>query len=143
MKTRLFLTAAIIAITALVSAQDTQQNTAQTGRGRAAGNAWIDSDNDGVCDNYQNGSRMGRRVYSAGENVTAASRGAGQGMGQGVQAGKSKGMGRTQAVTGGRRMGRAKGNAPGRGRFNGRGPVYVDANNNGVCDNLETTAGNK
>jgi hypothetical protein len=144
MKTRLFLTAvAVIAMTTLVSAQDTQQSIAQTGRGRAAGNAWVDADNDGVCDNYENGTRMGHRAYSAGANMTAANRGAGTGLGQGIRAGNGKGMSRGQAITGGRGMGRAQGTAPGRGRFNGRGPAYVDANNNGVCDNIETPAGEK
>jgi hypothetical protein len=144
MKTRLFFTAvAFIAMTAMVSAQDTQQSTPQAGRGRAAGNAWVDADKNGVCDNYENGTRMGRRAYSAGENMTAANRGPGRGMGQGVLTGNGKGMGRNQAVTGGRGMGRAQGTAPGRGRFNGRGPAYVDANNNGICDNLEATAGEK
>ena len=144
MKTRLFLTmAAFIAMTALVSAQDTQQSTTQTGRGRAAGNTWVDADNDGVCDNYQNGTRMGRRAYSAGANMTAANRGGGRGAGQGVVAGNGNGMGRGQAATGGRGTGRTQGTAPGRGRFNGRGPAYADANNNGVCDNLEAPTAEK
>lgn len=144
MKTRLFLTvAAFVAMTALVSAQDTPQSTAQTGRGRAAGNEWVDADNDGVCDNYENGTRMGRRAYSAGASMTAANRGAGRGIGQGIRMVNGRGMGRGQAVTAGRGMGRAQGSAPGRGRFNGRGPAYVDADNNGVCDNIETPTGEK
>jgi len=142
MKTRLFLSAvAFMAIAAIASAQTAQQNPEQIGRGRAAGNVYVDADKDGVCDNYTNGTRPGRRAYSAGANQTATNRGPGKG--QGLARGARNGQGRGQAVAAGRGMGRAQGTAPGRGRFNGRGPAFVDANNDGVCDNLQTTAAKK
>ncbi|MDX9904365.1 MAG: hypothetical protein RB288_09855 [Bacteroidales bacterium] len=142
MKTRLFLTvAAFIAMTAIATAQTAQQNPEQIGRGRAAGNVYVDADKDGVCDNYTNGTRPGRRAYSAGANQTATNRGPGQG--QGLAQGPRNGQGRAAMAGQGRGMGRATGTAPGRGRFNGKGPAFVDANNDGVCDNLETAPAKK
>lgn len=138
MKTRLIFTvAAFIAMTAFATAQTAQQNPEQIGRGRAAGNVYVDADKDGVCDNYTNGTRPGRRAYSAGANQAAANRGPGQG--QGLAQGKRNGQGRGQAMAAGR--GQARGN--GQGRFNGRGPAFVDADKNGVCDNLETAPAKK
>lgn len=122
--------AAFIAMTALATAQTTQPAADQTGRGRAAGNVYVDADNDGVCDNVTNGTRPGRRAYSAGANQNAANRGPGKGQGQAASSGR--GQGRGQGVAAG--TGHGRGN--GQGRFNGRGPAFVDANNDGVCDNL-------
>jgi len=150
MKTRLFFTvAAFIAMTAIATAQTVQQNPAQIGRGRAAGNVYVDADKDGVCDNYTNGTRPGRRAYSAGVNQAAANRGPGQG--QGLAQGKRNGQGRGQAMAAGRGQGQGQAMAAGRGqargngqgRFNGRGPAFVDADKNGVCDNLETAPAKK
>lgn len=140
MKTRLFLTvAAFIAMTAIATAQTAQPAAEQTGRGRAAGNAYVDADKDGVCDNYTNGTRPGRRAYSAGANQKAANRGPGKGLGQGQAAASGRGQGRGQGVAAGTGQGRGNG----QGRFNGRGPAFVDANNDGVCDNLATPAPKK
>jgi len=137
MKTRLFFTvAAFIAMTAIATAQTVQQTPDQTGKGRAAGNVYVDADKDGVCDNYENGTRPGRRAYSAGENQAAANRGPGKG--QGLAQGPRNGQGRGQAVPAGRGAGQGQGTAPGRGRNNGQGPAFVDANKDGVCDNLAT-----
>jgi len=134
MKTRLFLTvAAFAALTVLASAQTAQQSQDQTGRGRAAGNVYVDSDKNGVCDNYENGTRPGRRAYSAGVNQDSVNRSTGRGQGQGIHAGQRGGQGRGQGVATGR--GQARGN--GQGRFNGRGPAFVDANKDGICDNLQ------
>jgi hypothetical protein len=126
MKTRLFITmAAFVAMTAIAAAQTTDTTTGQTGKGRAAGNTFVDADNDGVCDNYENGTRPGRRAYSAGENQAAANRGPGRG--QGLGQGKRNGQGRSMGM------------ASGRGYHQGQGPAFVDANKDGVCDNLQTT----
>jgi hypothetical protein len=142
MKTRLFFTvAAFIAMTAIATAQTALQTPDQTGKGRAAGNVYVDADKDGVCDNYENGTRPGRRAYSGGENQAAAHRGPGKG--QGLAQGPRNGQGRGQGVAAGRGAGRGagqgQGTAPGRGRHNGQGPAFVDANKDGVCDNLATT----
>jgi len=150
MKTRLFLTvAAFIAMTAIATAQTAQPAADQTGKGRAAGNVYTDADKDGVCDNYTNGTRPGRRAYSAGAGQNAANRGPGKGLGQGqaaasgrgqgVAAGNRQGPGRGQGTVAG--TGQRRGN--GQGRHNGRGAAFVDANNDGVCDNLATSAPKK
>lgn len=122
--------AAFIAMTALATAQTAQPAADQTGRGRAAGNVYVDADNDGVCDNVTNGTRPGRRAYSAGANQNAANRGPGKGLGQAAASGRGQGRGQGMAA------GTGQGRGNGQGRFNGRGPAFVDANNDGVCDNL-------
>jgi hypothetical protein len=128
MKTRLFLTVALFAaMTIIASAQTTDKSQVQTGKGRAAGNAWVDANKDGVCDNYENGTRMGRKAYSAGENQTAMARGAGKGQGQGMHAGNGRAQGRGKGVAAGKGQARGK----------GQGPAFVDANNDGICDNLQ------
>lgn len=142
MNTRLFFTvAAFVAMTAIAAAQTTDTTTGQTGKGRAAGNAFVDADNDGVCDNYENGKRPGRRAYSAGRNQAAANRGPGKG--QRLAKCPGNGQGRGQGIAAGRGDGRGagqgQGTAPGRGRYNGQGPAFVDANKDGICDNLQTT----
>ncbi len=140
MKTRLFLTAAaFIAMTAIATAQTAQPAADQTGRGRAAGNVYVDADKDGVCDNVAKGTRPGRRAYSEGANQKAANRGTGQGQGRGQAVASGRGQGRGQGMAAGTGQGRGNG----QGRFNGRGPAFVDANNDGVCDNLATPAAKK
>ena len=142
MKTRLFFTvAAFIALTVVAGAQTTDITPGQTGKGRAAGNTFVDADKDGVCDNYENGTRPGHRAYSAGENQAAANRGPGKG--QGLAQGNRKGQGRSTGMAAGRGAGRAQGTVPGRGRNSGHGPAFVDADKDGVCDNLEATAEKK
>jgi hypothetical protein len=134
MKTRLFLTVALFAaMTVIASAQTAQQSQNQTGKGRAAGNAWVDANKDGVCDNYENGTRMGRRTYSAGDSLTAVNRGSGNYQGKGMHAGQGPAQGRGQGIAAGK--GQARGN--GQGRFNGKGPAFVDANKDGICDNIQ------
>lgn len=126
MKTRLFFAAvALMALTVAASAQTTDQTDKPAGNGKAQGAAWVDANNDGVCDNYENGLRQGR--------------GPGKGQGQAFHNGRGRGNGKGQGVAAGR--GQARGN--GQGRFNGRGPAFVDANNDGVCDNLATPAPKK
>ncbi len=144
---------AMTALTVIATAQTVQQTPVQTGKGRAAGNVWVDADKDDVCDNYENGTRPGRRAYSAGENQASANRGPGNGqrLAQGARNGQGRaqglatgrGAGRAQGLATGRGAGRAQGIAPGRGRYNGRGPAFVDTNKDGVCDNLQTSAGTK
>ncbi|MFZ2285957.1 MAG: hypothetical protein WAV93_03135 [Bacteroidales bacterium] len=117
MKTRLFFTAvAFVAISVIASAQTTGQTDKPAGQGKAQGAAWVDANNNGVCDNYESGARQGR----------------GQGNSQGQALHNGRGRGNGQGMAAGR--GQARGN--GQGRYNGRGPAFVDANKDGVCDNL-------
>ena len=108
MKTKLFISALVLMFaTALVNAQDKttnqdQQNT--TNRGMQ----WVDSDNNGICDNFE-----ARR--------SSGFRGKGQGYMRGGRQGQRMGMGPC---------------GMGQGRRQGRN--YVDANNNGICDYRET-----
>lgn len=139
MKTRLFLTvAAFAAMTAIAAAQTTETTTGQTGKGRAAGNTFVDADNDGVCDNFTNGTMPARRAYSAGENQAAGNRGPGKG--QGLAHGKRNGQGHSTGAAAGRGAGRGAGQRHGaahvKGMHIGQGPAFIDANKDGVCDNL-------
>jgi hypothetical protein len=109
MKTRLFLSmAALIALTVIASAQTTNQTTAPAGQGRGQGTAWVDANNDGVCDNFEKGPRMGQGQRNG--------RGQAQGIGQGQGYGQGRGPGK------------------GQGRRDGQGPNFVDANKDGICD---------
>jgi len=139
MRTRLFLTvAAFVAMTAIAAAQTTETTQGQPGKGRAAGNVYVDADKDGVCDNYTNGTRPGRRAYAAGANQAAADRGPGKGQGlaQGPRNGQGRGQGLAAGRGAGRGAGQGQGNSPGVGRHNIQGAEFVDTNKDGICDNL-------
>lgn len=118
MKTKLFITAAaLIVLTALTSAQDKAVNQGQQNNSTNRGVAWVDANNDGICDNFE-ARRSGN--FTGQGNM----RGAGQGQGQRM------GMGR-------RGMGPC-GMGQGMGQRQGNGRNFVDANNNGICDFRET-----
>jgi hypothetical protein len=115
MKTRLFITmAAFVALTIAASAQTTGNTAAPAGPGKGQGAAWVDKNNNGVCDNYENGTRMGR--------------GQAAGKGQAMHHGRGKGAGRGQGM------------AQGKGSRRGQGPNFIDENKNDICDNRETPA---
>jgi len=133
MKTRLFFTvAAFMAVTVIASAQTTGQADKPAGQGTAQGAAWVDANNDGVCDNYESGARQGRGQGN--RQGQAMHKGHGRGNGQCVAPGNGKGRGKGQGIAAGN--GQRPGN--GKGRHNGQGPAFVDANKDGVCDNLTT-----
>lgn len=112
MKTRLFITmAAFVALTVAASAQTTGKTTSQSGPGKGQGTAWVDSNNNGVCDNYENGTRMGR--------------GQAAGKGQAMRHGRGRGAGRAQGM------------AQGKGAGRGQGANFIDENKNGICDYRE------
>ncbi len=122
MKTKLFITGlALIAITAMVSAQQNnatqvKKPTAQPERG-----AYIDVDKNGICDYYEtngNFNRGGRRNGAA--SATPGRRGMAASQGRGMRQAQGRGMG----------PGKERGAAPG-GRY------YVDENQNGICDMRE------
>jgi hypothetical protein len=110
MKTKLFITAAaLIVFTALANAQDKAANQNQPNTTNNRGVAWVDVNNDGICDNYE-----ARRSGNC--------KGRGQGNMRGAGQGQKMGMGQC-----GKRQGRQ-----------GNGRNYIDANNNGICDFRET-----
>lgn len=120
MKTKLFITAAaLIVLTALANAQDKAVNQGQQNNSTNRGVAWIDANNDGICDNFE--ARKSGNFKGQGQGNM---RGAGPGQGQGM------GMGR-------RGMGPC-GSGQGMGQRQGNGRNFVDANNNGICDFRET-----
>lgn len=124
MKTKLFVSVAVMmALTAIASAQTTEQPAGQSLQGGAAGTAWVDSDNDGVCDNFENGTRQGRP--------------------KGLAQGPGSRHPRHRGMMAGRGAGRCRVVAPGRGLYNGQGPAFTDANNDGVCDNLANASEKK
>ena len=108
MKTQLLITGlAFMAVTTLASAQDqgaTQKQQNPTGRGVA----WVDANNDGICDNFEARKSSGFRGKGSG-----SMRGAGQGQRM--------------------RMGQC---CMRQGRGYGRN--LIDANKNGICDLRET-----
>ncbi len=125
MKTKLLITGlALVALTALVNAQDktteqSRQATAPSGRG-----TYVDANNNGVCDYYEtrrtfnyNGRRIGNTPLSQNRRGMKQGQGCGYGQGQG------RGLG----------PGQGRGAAPG-GRF------FVDENKNGICDLREAPA---
>jgi hypothetical protein len=125
MKTRLFLTVAtFIAMTLIASAQTKDKTNTPAAQDKDQGIAWVDANNNGVCDNFENGVRQGR--------------GQRQGQGQAYQNGRVKGMGRTQGTARGKGMGRTQGTARGKGPGRNQGPNFIDENKNGVCDYRET-----
>jgi len=132
-------------MTAIAAAQTAETTPGQPGKGRAAGNVYVDADKDGVCDNYTNGTRPGRRAYAAGANQAAANRGPGKGQGlaQGPRNGQGRGQGMAAGRGAGRGAGQGQGNSTGVGRHNNQGAAFVDTNKDGICDNQQTPAPEK
>lgn len=119
MKTKLFITGiALVALTAMVSAQTTgTASRSQNGKGK--GVAWVDANNDGICDNYNSLASAGKMEKgNANCNGTAKRLGNGQGNGQ------RKGMAAMRGNNG-------------TGRGQNKGVNFVDADKNGVCDNRQ------
>lgn len=121
MKTKLFLTGiALIALTFIASGQKADTDSKQVNTGNW-GPAFVDKNNDGVCDNIDsrpNQQGQGRAYNRGGRGYGRANCYRG---GNGPAPGQGKGYGRGQ----------------GRGPGKGQGRLYVDKNNDGVCDNFE------
>lgn len=112
MKTKLLITGlAIMAMSTLVNAQNTTKGQRLL-NGTGKGPAYVDNNNNGICDNYENGSPVltrGRR------NVNGVNR---QAPGQGQRSG----------------------NRMGRGQGQGKNRNFIDADKNGICDYREIPA---
>lgn len=125
MKTRLFLSAVVLtALTVVATAQTTNQTNAPAGQGRNQGTAWVDANNDGICDNFEKGTPAAKGRM----NGQRAGKGNMQHRGQGIARGNGQG----------RSSGQGRGN--GQGRFNGKGPNFIDADKDGICDNVKPSA---
>jgi len=113
MKTKLIITGfALIAISAFANAQNQPVQQRQN-RDSAKGSAYVDANNDGICDNYAGGEKAVRTGKQ------------GQGNGNCTSPGQGKGQGK------------------GKGQGQGKGRNFTDANNNGICDRSENSAGKK
>ncbi len=85
--------------------------------------SFVDSDNNGICDNYENGTKTNGqgKAYRYGKGNC-------NGCGKAYRHGNGQGNGKGK-------MYRSKtGKHDGKGQGNGQ---FVDANNNGICDNKE------
>ena len=133
MKTKLLITGlALMALTMSVNAQgkNAGQSQQQTNTAVPAG-AYIDANNDGICDNFEANSR-------------------GRGYGRGAGCGFRGGRGQVTAQATENRQGIPQGQGRGFGPANGRGfgpgqgrglapggRNFVDADKNGICDRFE------
>ena len=137
MKTKLFITGLVfLTATILVSAQNQGTDTRQPATPRQ-GYAWVDANNDGICDYYQGPGPYNR--YARGMGM-ATSPGGRRGMGMATGQGGRRGM----AVSQGRGLGPAAAKGYGRGLGPGQGQglapggrFFIDEDKNGVCDYFE------
>jgi len=110
MKTKLIISGlAFLAITALANGQNTGTAT-QTQNAKGQGIAYVDTNNNGICDNNENQGSNAARCKRAG-NFNNCAQGQRPGQGQ-------------------------KGSCMGQGR----GRNFTDANKNGICDNKEISS---
>lgn len=118
MKAKLILTALVFMASAGILSAQTPKTDNKTNEAKKT--CYVDANNNGVCDNY--------------ENKTCTT-----GNGKGLRNGTGNGNGQCRANQNGNRRGNCNGTGNGTGKQDGtgRGPNYVDANNNGVCDHSE------
>jgi hypothetical protein len=112
MKKLLLLSVALIAAITFASAQNNKGNGDSDPKQRTC---FVDTDSNGVCDKYESG-----------ECKT--------GCGEGLRDGSGRGNG----LRDGGGMGRGRGNGLRDGSGMGRGNLFIDADNDGVCDNRNT-----
>ncbi|MDD2245679.1 MAG: hypothetical protein PHI70_01360 [Proteiniphilum sp.] len=150
MKTKLFTITLMMVVTigwAAAQNQDqtekVQDKTIQAGQTIQRGPAFVDSNNNGICDNYEKGTPGNPNA-----NGRQALRN-GSGRGRGMGFGNGQGRGRYFIDTDGNgvcdnfekgtpRRGRGAGYRAGIRNGRGRGINFVDANKNGICDWRET-----
>jgi hypothetical protein len=114
MKTKVILTAlALIASVGFISAQNTK---AETSKAETKKSCYVDANKNGVCDKHEDKS---------------CTKGNGKGLQDGSGQGNGKGVHKGNGCCG------ANHNNQGLKPENGKGPNYVDANNNGICDHRE------
>ena len=122
MKTKLLITGlAFMAMTTLVSAQNTGAGQRQM-NGTGKGTAFVDTNKDGVCDNFEAAASNNRN---------------GRGLANASAGGNRRGMATCQGRGPANGQGRGMGTGEGRGTGQG-GKNFVDADKNGICDLYET-----
>jgi hypothetical protein len=146
MRTKILLSAlAVVLSVGLVTAQE-QDKTEKTTTTQN-GPAFVDKDNNGICDNFENGTPGNPNADGKGRLLDGSGRGRGQGYG--MHNGRGRGgrsfvdadeNGICDYYESGRagRRGRGPGNSAGLRNGKGRAVNFVDANDNGICDRRET-----
>ena len=149
MKTKILLSAlAVVLSIGLVTAQEQEQDKKEKATTTQKGPAFVDKDNNGVCDNFEKGTPGNPNANGKQRLLDGSGRGSGQGYGMR--------NGRGRGARGGRNFvdadkngicdnyesgtaGQGRGHGKGAGLRNGKGSAvnFVDANNNGICDRRE------
>ncbi len=145
MKTKVFITAmALVATIGLATAQNQNQAAKETAKTAQTGPAFVDKNNNGVCDNFENGT-PGNPNANGKQRLLDGS-GRGQGKGQGLRNGRGQGRFFVDAdkdgvcdnfENGTPRGGRGQGYGNGLRNGRGGGANFVDADKDGICDNFE------
>ena len=142
MRTKILLSAlAVVLSVGLITAQeqDNKEKTTTTQQGPA----FVDKDNNGICDNFENGTPGNPNANGKQRLLDGRGRGQGYGMRNGrgsggrnfVDADKNGVCDNYENGTAGQGRGQGKG----AGLRNGKGSAvnFVDVNNNGICDRRE------
>jgi hypothetical protein len=143
MKTKIFISAlAVVLSVGLVTAQNQDQDNKEKSTTSQNGPAFVDKDNNGVCDNFENGT-PGNPNANGKQRLLDGS-GRGRGMGYGMRNGRGGGRNFVDADKNGicdyyenGRAGRGPGRGVGLRNGLGRQANFIDANNNGICDRRE------
>jgi len=113
-----------MALTTLASAQNSGVSSSQPKSNTEKAPTYVDANNNGICDNYENNAANASNCRRSGAN-NCCGQGRRQMQGQGQGQGNGYGRGR---------------NRFGMGQGKGRGRNFVDADKNGICDNFEASA---
>lgn len=143
MTTKILLSAlAVVLSVGLVTAQEQDKKEKTTTQ---HGPAFVDKDNNGICDNFENG--IPGNPNANGKQRLLNGSGRGRGMGCGMRNGRRGGGGNfVDADNNGvcdnyenGKAGQGRGPGKGAGLRNGKGRQanFVDADNNGICDRRE------
>ena len=121
MKTKLFISAlAVVLSVGMVTAQNQNQVKKDATTSTQNGPAFVDKDNNGVCDNFENGTPRNPNANVKQRLLDGSGRGMGFRNGKGMP-----------------RRGRGQGCCIGLRNGKGSAVNFVDANKNGICDRRE------
>jgi len=144
MKAKIFISAlAVVLSVGLVTAQNQDQDNKEKTTSQN-GPAFVDKDNNGVCDNFENGTPGNPNANGTQRLLDGSGRG--RGMGYGMRNGRGGGRNFVDADNNGvcdnfengtAGQGRGPGNGTGLRNGKGRAVNFVDADNNGICDRRE------
>ena len=145
MKTKVVITSlALVAMFGLATAQNKNQVKEIPVKTTQNGPAFVDKNNNGICDNFENG--IPRNPSANGKQTLR--NGSGRSFGNGIRSGRGHGRyfidkntnGVCDNFENGTPVG-GRGAGSRNGLRNGRGSQvnFVDANNNGICDRREIT----